>query len=112
MSDATLRTAAADAGGTNLEGAFFAMQNGATSADQVSTQRLAPTYSAGAASVAALASTLAFTGPASAAVSHVGVWSAATAGTFRFAVPLAGGSDLAFNAAGEYNLTAANVTVS
>lgn len=110
MSDATLRNAAADAGALNLEGAWFAIQDGATSADQVSNERLQPAYDAAASSAAALTATLSFTGTPSAAVSHLGVWTASTAGTFRFAVALSG--DLAFNAAGELNLTAAPVTVS
>lgn len=50
---------------------------------------------------------LAFTGTGSQTVSHLGVWDALTAGNFRFAVPLTG--DLAFNAAGDLNLTAADV---
>jgi hypothetical protein len=42
-------------------------------------------------------------------VSHLGVWDAATDGNFRFAVALSG--DLAFNAEGDLDLTAAPVTV-
>lgn len=109
MSDAALRTAAADAAGTNLEGAFFALHSSAASTSQVSNERLAPTYNPGSASQATLAAALAFTGAASAAVSHLGVWDAATAGNFRFSVALSG--DLAFNAAGDINLTAAPITV-
>jgi hypothetical protein len=107
--DATLLNAAADAAATNLEGAWFAIQDGATSADQVSTQRLQPAYGAAAGGVAALSATLSFTGPGSAPVSHLGVWTLATGGSFRFAVALAG--DLAFNAAGDLDLTAAPVTL-
>lgn len=108
--DAPLLNAAADAAGLNLEGAWFAIHNPTgTSGDQVSTQRLQPTYGAAAAGVAALSATLSFTGTGSAAVSHLGVWTAQTAGTFRFAVALAG--DTAFNAAGDLDLTAAPITV-
>lgn len=53
----------------------------------------------------------AFDGPASQAVTHFGHWTAATGGTFLGAVALASGSDdLAFNAAGKYNVTAATIT--
>lgn len=99
MSDVTLRNAAADGAATDLEtAAWYAIHNGDTSADQVSNERIQPTYDPAAGSVAALASTLAFTGTGSQAVTHLGVWDAVTAGTFRFAVALTG--DLAFNAAG------------
>jgi hypothetical protein len=108
MSDTTLLNAVADAAGLNLEGAWFAIQDGATSADQASNERLQPAYTAASGGVAALTSTLSFTGTGSAVVSHLGVWTAETAGTFRFAVALAG--DLAFNAAGDLNLTAAPIT--
>lgn len=110
MSDVTLRNAAADAAGLDLEGAWFAIHNGATSGDQVSNERLQPTYDPAASSIAALAATLSFTGTGSQAVSHLGVWDAQTAGTFRFAVALSG--DLAFNANGDLDLTAASITVS
>lgn len=106
MSDTTLRTAAADAAGTHLETRFFAIGNAGT---QVSNERLQPTYSPGASDVAALASGLSFTGPASQAVTHLQVYAAGTGGTPLFERPLSG--DLSFNAAGELNLTAANVTV-
>jgi hypothetical protein len=112
MSDPTLRNAAADGAAVNLEAAFFSIHNGATSGDQVSDQRLAPDYAAASGSVAALVSTLSFTGTGSAAVSHLGVWTTIgpTGGTFRFAVLLSG--DPTFNAAGELDLTAAPITVS
>jgi hypothetical protein len=112
MSDPTLRNAAADGAAVNLEAAFFSIHNGATSGDQVSNQRLAPAYTTAAGSVAALTSTLSFTGTGSSAVSHLGVWTTIgpTGGTFRFAVALAG--DSTFNAAGDLDLTAAPITVS
>lgn len=109
MSDTTLLNAAADAAATNLEGAWFAIGDGATSGDQVSNERLQPTYDPAAGGVAALAATLSFTGTGSAAVSHLQVWTAQTVGSLRFAVALSG--DLAFNAEGDLDLTAAPVTV-
>jgi hypothetical protein len=62
--------------------------------------------------VAALVSTLSFTGAGSAAATHLGVWTTVgpTGGTLRFAVLLSG--DPTFNAAGELDLTAAPITVS
>lgn len=54
-------------------------------------------------------SNVAFTGlTANQAVSHVGYWSAATAGTFYGAAALSG--DLAANAAGEYTVTSVTET--
>jgi hypothetical protein len=51
-----------------------------------------------------LTSTVSFTGgAASGAVTHVGLWSASTGGTFRGGFALSG--DTTFNGAGEYNLT-------
>lgn len=111
MSDVTLRNVAADAAATNLEGAWYAIGNGATAGDQVSNERVQPAYSPAASSSAALASTLAFTGPASTAVSHLLVFDQdQPGGTLRFARPLTG--DLSFNAAGSLSLIAAPVTVS
>lgn len=109
MADVTARDAAADGAATNLTGAWYALHNGGTDADQVSNERLAPAYDPATGGVAALSAPLSFTGPGSQAVSHLGVWTASTGGTFRFAVALAG--DLAFNAAGDLDVTAAPVTV-
>ena len=111
MSDPTLLNAAADGAGLNLEGAFYSIHDGDTNADEVSNERLAPVYNAASGGVAALNATLSFTGTGSATVSHLGVWTTGTVGTgtFRFARALSG--DLAFNAAGELDLTAAPITV-
>lgn len=52
---------------------------------------------------------LAFTGGASSgAATHVGFWSASTAGTFYGWLPLTG--DQTFNAAGEYTVTGITIT--
>ena len=109
MADETLRNAAVEGAVTSLEGDFFAIQDGATNADQVSNERLAPVYGAASGSAADLSATLNFTGPASGVVSHLGVWTESTGGTFRFAVALSG--DLSFNAAGDLDLTSAEITV-
>lgn len=55
-----------------------------------------------------LSSALAFSGgAANGAVTHIGYWSAATAGTFYGSQPVSG--DATFNSAGEYTLTAAAI---
>src|SRR5690606_42015183 len=110
MSAATLRTAVAAAGGTNLEGAWFALHDGTTSGDQVSNERLQPNYGSASSGEIDLAEPLDFTGTPSAEVSHLGVWSAESNGSLRFTVALSG--DLAFNAAGEISLSSAKLTVS
>ena len=52
--------------------------------------------------------TLAFTGgTASGPVTHVGLWSASTGGTFRGSYALTG--DSTFNASGAYNVTALSI---
>lgn len=62
---------------------------------------------AGGDGTADLTTTLAFSGPASQAVTHFGCWSGAT---FRGGFALSG--DLAFNASGELNLTEITIPVS
>lgn len=56
-----------------------------------------------------LTGTLAFTGmTGSQAVTHIGFWSASSAGTFRGSFALTG--DSTANAAGEYNVTGVTIT--
>ena len=107
--DALTRNAAVDGAATHLESRWYAIQDGATSGDQVSNERLQPTYPPAATSTTDLSSTLVFTGTGSAMVSHLGVWDASTAGNLLWTAALSG--DLAFNAAGDLNLTAAPITV-
>lgn len=109
MSDTALLNSAADGAGADLEGAFFAIHDGALSTDEVSNDRVAPTYDPSSGGIASLNATLSFTGTGSATVSHLGVWDALTGGNFRFSVALSG--DLAFNANGDLDLTAADITV-
>jgi hypothetical protein len=109
MTDTPLLNTAADAVGDELETLFYAIQDGDTGADQVSNERLQPTYDAAAGGVAALAATLSFTGTGSQAVSHLGVYGDLAGATFRFAEALTG--DLAFNANGDLNLTVCPVNV-
>lgn len=111
MSDVALRNISADAAATDLEtNAWYAIGNGDTGADQVSNERIQPAYDAAAAGSAALTATLSFTGGGGVAVTHLLVYDAVTAGSFRFSRPLSG--DLAFNANGDLNLVAAPVVVS
>lgn len=63
---------------------------------------------AAAGGIASLPATLNFNGPASGTCTHFGFWTALTGGTFKGGGALTG--DQAFNAAGEYNVTAATVT--
>lgn len=108
MADEQLRNAAVDGAAGDLETDWYALHNGATSADQVSNERLQPVYPAASASASDIA-TLSFTGTPSQGVSHLGVWDAATNGNFRFSVTLSG--DLAFNASGDLDLSSAALTV-
>jgi hypothetical protein len=109
MSDALLLNAAADAAGLNLENAWYAIGDGPTGGDQVSNERLQPAYTTAVAGVAALTSTLSFTGTGSAAVSDLLVFDDEAAGNFRFSATL--GGDNTFNSAGDLDLTAAPITV-
>jgi hypothetical protein len=76
---------------------------GATGANATSAGRQPATWSAAANGDLILSAAKNFTGGAAGgAVTWVGLWSAATGGTFRGAFPLTG--DQTFNAAGEYTL--------
>lgn len=64
-------------------------------------------FNAAASGVAALPSTVSFSGPAAQAITHVGFWTTA-GGTWLGSVVPTG--DLAFNAAGALDVTAATIT--
>lgn len=70
--------------------------------------RQAITWDPATGAVAGLNGTLAFTGPASSAATHLGLWSAVTAGTYRGSAALTG--DQTFNASGQYTVTDITVT--
>lgn len=110
MTDTTLLNAAADGAAGDLESAWFSIHDGSSSGDEVSNERLQPTYDSASGGSADLASTLSFTGSASATVSHLGVWDAETNGSLRFTVSLSG--DLSFNAEGDLDLVSAEISVS
>lgn len=81
---------------------------GTTGANATSAARVAASWPAASGSGDLSITSKNFTGGASnGAVRYVGLWSAATAGTFygAFAIPDNGTNDLTFNAAGEYTLT-------
>lgn len=67
--------------------------------------RQVPSFSVDADGDLTLDATVSFTGTASQAVTHVGVWGG---GTFRAGFALAG--DAAFSTGGEYNVTAGTIT--
>lgn len=87
---------------------WVAIGSGATSADQSSAARvqLASTVAGGV--ITATGVPYAFTGTPAAAATHALLFSAATAGTFLGFDALAG--DQAFNASGDYSLTALTIT--
>lgn len=72
--------------------------------------RQAITWDPASGAVAGLNGTLAFNGPASGAATHLGIWSAASGGTYYGSAALTG--DQAFNASGEYNVTDITITAS
>ncbi len=112
-----LTTAAlnAAANGVTAVAAFMSLHSaaaGSGGANEHSTggyTREAVTWNPASGAVASASGTpIAFTGPAAGTVAEVGLWSASSGGTFYGSdVPT---GDLAFNAAGEYNVTAATIT--
>lgn len=95
-------------GATAIMG-WAAIHSDATSGSQVSNERVAIVWDPATGAVAASGAVpLAFTGAASGPATHLGIWDASTAGTFRGTVALTG--DQAFNAAGEYSVTSITLT--
>ena len=98
------------AGATHI--ALHSAAPDATGSNQTSAARLTANWST-ANGVLTLGSAKNFTGgAASGPVTHVGLWSAATGGTFYgwFAIPTGAGNDLTFNAAGQYTLNTFPIT--
>lgn len=87
---------------------WVAVGDGATSGDQTSNERVQLASSVAAGVITATGVPYAFTGTALAGATHALLFSASTAGTFYGFDAVSG--DQAFNAAGEYNLTALTVT--
>lgn len=90
--------------------AWAAIHSDATDASQTSDQRIQITWDPATGAVAAAGNTpLAFTGTASGPATHVGIWDQdQPGGTMVASGALTG--DQTFNAAGQYNVTAATVT--
>lgn len=83
-----------------------------TGSNETSAGRQTASWSATAADVLSLSASESFTGgAASGAVQYVGLWSAATGGTFYGSFQITTG-DLTFNAAGDYTLDDITITFS
>lgn len=87
---------------------YVAIGSGPTAGDQTSAARHQITSSVSGGVITATGVPYAFTGTPGAGATHALIFSAATAGTFYGFEALTG--DQAFNAAGDYNLTALTVT--
>lgn len=108
LTDATLNALGTDLAALIPYASLHTADPGTTGANESSAARQATSFTVDADGDLTLDSTLAFTGgAASGAVTHVGLWSASTAGTFRGGFALSG--DTTFNAAGEYNVTALTI---
>lgn len=106
-----LNAAALEAMGNGLAGVAVAaaIHDGPLSTDEISSARQAITLTATGGNIT-LSAPENFTGPASAPVTEVGLWSqVAAGGTFYGTVEITTG-DLAFNAAGEYTLDDLDLT--
>lgn len=89
--------------------AIHTAQPDATGSNQSSAGRQAITWVTAANGDLVITADLAFTGgAASGAATHIGFWSAVTAGTFYGWLALTG--DQTFNAAGQYTVTAVTIT--
>lgn len=108
LTDATLNSLGTSLDGLITHASLHSSDPSTTGANESAAARVAVSLTVDADGDLTLDSTLAFTGgTASGSVTHVGLWSASTAGTFRGAFALTG--DSAFNAAGEYNVTALTI---
>lgn len=87
---------------------YVAIGSGPNSTDQTSSARVALTSSVSGGVITATSVPYAFTGSASAGATHALLFSASTSGTFYGSQALSG--DQAFNAAGNYSLTALTIT--
>jgi len=76
--------------------------------NETSAARVAASWPSASAGVLTVSNKSFTGGAASGAVTHVGFWSASSAGTFYGYVPLTG--DATFNASGEYTVTSVTLT--
>ncbi len=106
---AALNEAADGVAGVAAFASLHSAAAGAGGANETTAARIAITWNPATGGIATEDDTLAFTGgAASGAVAELGIWSAITGGTFYGSGPVTG--DAAFNAAGEYNITAITIT--
>jgi hypothetical protein len=104
LTDATLNALGTHLTSLCAYASLHSADPGSTGANATAAARKAVSFNVDADGDLTLASTVSFTGgAASGAVTHVGLWSASTGGTFRGGFALTG--DNTFNSAGEYNLT-------
>ena len=109
LTDATLNSLGTHLAGLCLYVSLHSSDPGTTGANETTAARKAVTFSVDGDGDLTLPSTLSFTGGASSgAVTHVGLWSASSGGTFRGGFALTG--DATFNSAGEYDVTALTIT--
>ena len=104
LTDATLNLVGTYLAGLCTHASLHSANPGTTGANETTAGRQAVTFNVDADGDLTLSATENFTGgAASGAVAYVGLWSAASGGTFRGGFAITG--DATFNAAGEYNLT-------
>lgn len=109
LTDGTLNALGTELASLALYVSLHTADPGTTGANESSAARVSVTFSVDADGDLTIPSTLSFTGgAASGACTHVGLWSASVAGTFRGGFALSG--DTTFNAAGEYDVTALTIT--
>lgn len=103
LTDATLNSLGTSLGALATHLSLHSADPGTTGANPTTHTRVAVTWTVDADGDLTSGSKAFTGGAANGAVTHVGLWSAATAGTFRGAFALTG--DLTSNAAGEYTVT-------
>lgn len=109
LNDAALDLMAGALAGSALYLSLHSAAPSASGSNETSAARLAAGWSSASGGAISISAARAFTGGASnGAVTHVGLWSAATTGTFYGSFPVTG--DASFNSAGEYTLDSLTVS--
>lgn len=108
VNDALLNIGAAAMQGAAAYASLHTAQPDASGSNESAAARQAITWETAASGDMVVLDDIAFTGgAASGACTHIGFWSASTAGTFYGWLALTG--DQAFNAAGEYTVTGVSI---
>lgn len=110
LTDATLDSMATHLGTLCTHMSLHSASPGTDGSNEIASggyARQAITWGTAANGDISITGTESFSGPASGACTHVGLWSASTGGTFRGGFALTG--DQTFNAAGQYTVTALTV---